>query len=37
MNEKEFHCVASWIFINKGKPTEEDFQRAKDFVLEFIK
>ena len=35
MSEKEFHCAASWIFINKGKPTEEDYKRAKDFVLSF--
>ena len=35
MSEKEFHCAASWIFINKGKPTEEDYKRAKEFVLSF--
>ena len=25
LSEKEFHCAASWIFINKGLPSEEDF------------
>ena len=33
VSEKEFHCAASWIFINKGKPTEEDLERAKEFAL----
>jgi len=28
MNESEFHCAASWIFINKGLPTEADYERA---------
>lgn len=32
LSEKEFHCAASWIFINKGLPTEEDFTRAKEFA-----
>ena len=32
LNEREFHCAASWIFINKGLPTAEDFARAADFV-----
>ena len=32
LSEKEFHCAASWIFINKGLPSEEDFQRAADFA-----
>ena len=32
VNEKEFHCAASWIFINKGLPTEEDFKRAGEFA-----
>ena len=30
--EKEFHCAASWIFINKGLPTEEDLRRAGEFA-----
>ncbi len=34
LSEKEFHCAASWIFINKGKPTEEDFARAAGFAKE---
>ncbi|MCR5761018.1 MAG: flavodoxin [Sphaerochaetaceae bacterium] len=32
LSDKEFHCSASWIFINKGLPSEEDFKRACDFV-----
>ena len=34
VSEKEFHCSASWIFINKGLPTEEDFARAGAFAKE---
>ncbi len=34
LSEKEFHCAASWIFINKGLPSEEDFKRACAFVRE---
>lgn len=36
VSEKEFHCAASWIFINKGLPTEEDFNRAKEFAKSFL-
>ncbi len=32
VSEKEFHCAASWIFINKGLPTEEDLRRAGEFA-----
>ncbi len=32
LSEKEFHCAASWVFINKGLPTAEDFQRAQTFA-----
>ena len=32
VSEKEFHCAASWIFINKGLPTEDDFRRAGEFA-----
>ena len=37
LSEKEFHCAASWIFINKGLPTAEDFERAKEFAKEQLK
>ena len=37
LSEKEFHCAASWIFINKGKPTEEDFARAAGFAKEMAR
>lgn len=30
--DKEFHCAASWIFINKGLPSEADFEKAKAFA-----
>lgn len=32
VSEKEFHTVASWIFINKGRPNEEDFARLEAFL-----
>ena len=32
LSEKEFHCAASWLFINKGLPTEEDLRRAGEFA-----
>ena len=28
LSEKEFHCAASWIFINKGLPSDDDYARA---------
>lgn len=36
LSEKEFHCAASWIFINKGLPSDEDFARAKEFAGSMI-
>ena len=36
LSEKEFHCAASWIFINKGLPTEKDFKRAGDFAASLV-
>lgn len=36
MSEKEFHTVASWIFINKGRPNEEDFLRLETFLKEVV-
>lgn len=32
VSEREFHCAASWIFINKGLPTDDDFARAAAFT-----
>lgn len=32
VSDREFHCAASWIFINKGLPTAEDFKRAGEFA-----
>lgn len=37
VSEKEFHTVASWIFINKGRPNEEDFARLDAFLKEVVK
>ena len=34
--KEEFHCAASWIFINKGLPSEEDFLRASDFAKSLV-
>ena len=31
VSDREFHCAASWIFINKGLPTEDDFRAAGEF------
>lgn len=36
LSDKEFHCSASWIFINRGLPSEEDFSRAKKFAKSLI-
>ena len=36
LSEKEFHCAASWIFINKGLPTEEDLRRAGAFASSLV-
>ena len=33
LSEKEFHCAASWIFINKNLPSEEDYQKARKFAV----
>ena len=32
LSEKEFHCRGSWIFINKGLPSADDLNKAKDFA-----
>ncbi|MCR5505885.1 MAG: flavodoxin [Bacilli bacterium] len=32
VSEKEFHTPASWIFINKGRPNEEDFKKLEEFL-----
>ena len=37
ISDKEFHTVASWIFINKGRPNEEDFKRLDAFLEEIFK
>ena len=37
LSDKEFHTVASWIFINKGRPNEDDFNKLEPFIKEVIK
>ncbi|MBR1481549.1 MAG: flavodoxin family protein [Ruminococcus sp.] len=32
LSDKEFHCAASWIFINKGLPSDDDFRKARQFA-----
>ncbi len=36
VSEKEFHTKASWIFINKGRPNEDDFNKLAKFLDEVI-
>ena len=36
LSEKEFHCAASRIFINKGLPADDDFRRAGDFAKSML-
>ena len=32
VSEKEYHTVASWINLNKGRPNEDDLNRLREFV-----
>ena len=34
---EEFHCAASWIFINKGLPSEEDYKAAAAFAVNMVR
>lgn len=34
VSDKEYHTVASWIFINKGRPNKDDFIRLESFLNE---
>jgi len=36
VSDKEFHTVASWIFINKGRPNEDDFNKLDSFLKEIV-
>ena len=36
VSDKEFHTVASWIFLNKGRPNEQDFERLEAFLKEVV-
>ena len=35
--EEEYHTVASWIFLNKGRPNAKDFDRLNEFLNTIIK
>ena len=37
VSDREFHCAASWIFINKGLPNEDDLKRAGEFAASLAK
>lgn len=37
LSEKEFHCAASWLFLNKGLPSEDDFAKARGFAASMAK
>ena len=32
ISDKEFHTVASWIFLNKGRPNDDDFNKLEIFL-----
>ena len=36
ISEKEYHTVASWIFLNKGRPNADDFARLDTFLEEIV-
>ena len=36
ISDKEYHTAASWIFLNKGRPNEEDFARLEAFLKEVV-
>ena len=35
--EDEYHTIASWIFLNKGRPNEDDFKRLDSFLEKLLK
>ena len=37
VSEHEYHTVASWININKGRPNEDDLNKLREFVKGEIK
>ena len=34
---EEYHTVASWIFLNKNRPNEDDFKRLDQFIDNLLK
>lgn len=37
LDTKQFSCRGSFLFMNRGKPSDEDLQDAKAFALEAVK
>ena len=36
ISDKEYHTVASWLFLNKNRPNKADFDRLEIFLKETI-
>ena len=36
VSDKEYHTAASWLFINKNRPNEDDFNRLANFLDEVV-
>lgn len=36
VSQDEYHTVASWIFINKGRPNQDDFNRLDLFIKKVV-
>ena len=37
VSQDEYHTVASWIFINKGRPNQDDFNRLDLFIKKVVR
>lgn len=37
VSDKEYHTVASWLSLNKGRPNEDDLNRLKEFAISLVK
>ena len=37
MDEREFHCKGEFKGIHKGRPNEEDLEKAAEFAREILK
>lgn len=36
VSQDEYHTVASWIFINKGRPNQDDFNKLDLFIKKVV-